>query len=599
MRLRDAIITVVSLIAAIALLTAASTRLGPIQQARAEMGLVVNKPLENAPPSLAFATVAMGAFRGLVVEILWMRADRLKEEGLFFDARQLAEWITILQPRFAAVWDFHAWNMAYNISVAVPAEQWQERWKWVRNGYELIRDKGIPMNPRSIILYRSLAWIFQHKMGHVNDDCHRHYKRELALAMRPLLGESPTNQDFEALIGAPGELSEVVADAAVAQFVADLKAADKMFDVGVADLVTRYIELRQDPAKSASAFAVIDRYRGAAALAKFDLFARAYTLKNVWKLDPAFMHEMNNLYGRTQIDDPNEHLPLNWEHPDSHAIYWACLGLKVASKPGTYSIDEKNTDRIVFHGLAELYRHGNLILYPVPGQLPTVFLRPDLQMFDSCDKAWRQRIAKYELLEKGNPKAVRGGHRNFLENAIHDFYRAGHRRKAAEIYAELRRDYSEGEHSGDYSMPLVTFVRARIIEELDRISDRDATEMIIMSFREAYFRYAVHQDDIALGHEAWAKEVYELYQKKYGSVEQYRVGLPTLELMRYLAFRDFMADEFYPDYLKRNLWARIKVERPDLFEKLQAEEAEYIRKQQEQAAEDQQGASQPTPSAGG
>ena len=80
---------------------AAAGRLDSIRQTREEMGLVsVKSELgENAPPSLAFATVAMGAFRGLVVDILWMRADRLKDEGHFFDAKQLAEWITILQPR--------------------------------------------------------------------------------------------------------------------------------------------------------------------------------------------------------------------------------------------------------------------------------------------------------------------------------------------------------------------------------------------------------------------------------------------------------------------------------------------------------------------
>ncbi len=77
-------------------------RLDSISSARQEMGLVSNEPLENAPPSLAFATVAMGAFRGIVVDILWMRADKLKEKGQFFDAKQLAEWISILQPRFAA-----------------------------------------------------------------------------------------------------------------------------------------------------------------------------------------------------------------------------------------------------------------------------------------------------------------------------------------------------------------------------------------------------------------------------------------------------------------------------------------------------------------
>src|SRR5210317_127588 len=143
MKLKDWLTIIFCVVLGGVLLTAASMRTEQIHQAREEMGLVANTSLENAPPSLAFATVAMGAFRGLIVDILWMRADNLKQEGKFFDAKQLAEWITMLQPRFAAVWDFHAWNMAYNISVAIPNTQPEERWRWVQNGYELLRDKAI------------------------------------------------------------------------------------------------------------------------------------------------------------------------------------------------------------------------------------------------------------------------------------------------------------------------------------------------------------------------------------------------------------------------------------------------------------------------
>ncbi len=75
MHTRDRLIIVFCLLIGGALLMLASVRIEPIHNARKEMGLVANEPLENAPPSLAFATVAMGAFRGLVVDILWMRAD--------------------------------------------------------------------------------------------------------------------------------------------------------------------------------------------------------------------------------------------------------------------------------------------------------------------------------------------------------------------------------------------------------------------------------------------------------------------------------------------------------------------------------------------
>ncbi len=187
MRTRDLVILLSCVAIAAALLVAAGSQLDSISKQRKTMGLTMDVNLEGAPPSLVFATVAMGAFRGLVVDILWMRADKLKEEGQFFDARQLAEWITMMQPRFAAVWEFQAWNMAYNISVTIPASQPEQRWQWVKNGYELLRDKGIPLNPKSIELYRELGRILQHKIGGVSDDAHEYYKLQLAESIGPLL----------------------------------------------------------------------------------------------------------------------------------------------------------------------------------------------------------------------------------------------------------------------------------------------------------------------------------------------------------------------------------------------------------------------------
>ncbi len=583
MHLRDTLTVIVCSILAVALLVAASTRLEPIRQAREEMNLVSNESLENAPPSLAFATVAMGAFRGLVVDILWMRADRLKEEGQFFDAKQLAEWITVLQPRFATVWIFHGWNMAYNISVAVPNTQPEERWRWVRNGYELLRDKGIEKNPHSISLYRELAWIFQHKISGVTDDCHMYYKRQLALAMRPLLGEK-TRDEFQALARIPEELSDIMQDSDIKSFVELLRQADDKFKDDDR-FVKNYMALRQNPAQFADqAHEVVNLFRDMPALEKVHRFARAHQLRKVWKLDIDLMISLNDKYGATSIDDPNDRTPLNWEHPDVHAMYWAQKGLETAGKPGKYSVDEKNTDRIIFHSLQSLFRTGNLILYGLPDRAPAVFVRPDLEMFDSLNETWINRIEKYEVLEKSNPKAVKGGHRNMLINAVEMFYRGGHRVKAAQIYAQLRRRYATPEDRR-FDVPLISFVRRRVAEELDSVGGKDATELIDMTLLEAYFRFAVHDDNEASGLERWAREVYDLYQTE--TADGARTGLPPFEFLRYMALRGFMENYFYPDHLKLRLMGRIKVERPDLFDKLMKQE-EAFQKLVEEATRKQQ-----------
>ncbi len=116
---------------------------------RAQLGLTISEPLENAPPMLAFTTVALGGFRGLISNFLWIRANDLQQDDKFFEAAQLADWITDLEPHFAQVWVFQAWNMAYNISVKF--KDFPDRWRWVEHGIELLRDNGLRYNPDDML----------------------------------------------------------------------------------------------------------------------------------------------------------------------------------------------------------------------------------------------------------------------------------------------------------------------------------------------------------------------------------------------------------------------------------------------------------------
>src|SRR5205085_12225963 len=122
----------------------------------------------NAPPVLAFTTVALGGFRGLISNALWIRANDLQDDDKFFEMAQLADWITKLEPHFVHVWLVQGWNMAYNISVKF--KDYSDRWRWVQRGIVLLRDDGLRYNPNETLIYRELAWFFQHKMGANLDD---------------------------------------------------------------------------------------------------------------------------------------------------------------------------------------------------------------------------------------------------------------------------------------------------------------------------------------------------------------------------------------------------------------------------------------------
>ena len=63
------------------------------------------------------------------------------------------------------------------------------------------------------------------------------------------------------------------------------------------------------------------------------------------------------------------------------------------------------------------------------------------------------------------------------------------------------------------------------------------------------------------------------------------MGLPQMDMLRYSAFMEFMNDRSYPEELRQSLMGRIKIEKPELFEKLRKQEnilMERSRKGQEQ-----------------
>jgi len=157
-----------------------------LQNDRETFQLTRTEPLESAPPALAFTTVALGAFRGLIANNLWHRAVRLQDEGDYFEMVSLADWITKLQPDNSMVWAMQSWNMTYNISVQF--DDYNDRWLWVRSGLELLRDQGLRYNPHSVELHRELSWFYQDKIGSNTDYGHWHFKESWAREMDEALG---------------------------------------------------------------------------------------------------------------------------------------------------------------------------------------------------------------------------------------------------------------------------------------------------------------------------------------------------------------------------------------------------------------------------
>lgn len=393
--------------------------------------------------------------------------------------------------------------------------------------------------------------------------------------MEPLLG--PADKEyFKALTQTPKTLEQIAQDTEIAKLIAFLRSADKAFQ-NDDTLITNYLLLRQNPQQfSKEAFEVIDAYRDNDALNRFDIFAKAYQLRAVWKLDPVLMQQINDSYGPIDFDDPNDHLPLDWRHPDVHAIYWATKGLQFAGKDELVE-GQSNSERIIAHSLQSLFRNGKMFFYDVtdpqdpdyqPGMVyKSVYLRPDLRMFEPYNQSRLKMINHYEnLAGSGALESFKIGHRNMLRNAILSFYLAGHLQQAEKTLRQLKTLYKNP--MDDPSLAI--FVRNRLKEEMQSLGMDDFKEMVQMLLMEGYFQYAMHEDDEAAGREKMAIEIYDNFKAGYSEVD--KLQIPDFKIIRYLSLMDFFNDQQYPPILKQNLLGRIKIEKPDVFKQLTEQE---------------------------
>jgi hypothetical protein len=414
---------------------------------RARLGLTRVTPLENAPPLLAFTTVALGGFRGLIANALWMRAIDLQDEGKYFEMVQLADWITKLQPTFASVWVHQAWNLTYNISIKFrdPAE----RWRWVLSGIELLRDRGLRYNPKEASIYRELAWFFQHKIGFFLDEAHMYYKEAWAAEMKKVFG--PGRPNYEELI--------------------DPKTDDQK--------------------------------------------ARAKLLREHFKMDPRLMKTVDETYG-----------PLEWRLPESHALYWAMLGLKLAKKDDLIILR-----RVVFHSMDMAFKRGRLIENPFDH---TFEFGPNLDIAEKTNQAYEDMMTQ----EPESRDQITTGHRNFLRNAVYFFYTHNRLTEANRWFRMLQEKYPDKPLLGGDpetipgKISIEHYAITRFSEELFDTSTDTVKTMLMGLLRKSFFYRAIGEDDQADGYTLLAQQAWKDFQAKTPDDQMKRMGLPSWQTLR-------------------------------------------------------------------
>ncbi len=389
---------------------------------RETLGLTRATPLENAPPVLAFTTVALGGFRGLIANALWIRMDELQQEGKYFEMVQLADWISKLQPTIPQVWIHLAWNMSYNISVQIP--DLSARWPWVRRGIELLRDEGLRYNPHDPLIYRELAWHFQHKIGADLDDAHWIYKRQWAYEMSYVLGNG--HPDWDSLIH------------------------------------PRTPEERQ----------------------------RSDVLREVYKMDPAYMKKVDEIYG-----------PLEWRLPDAHAIYWAMLGLDNA-RTHEQLIQLR---RVIYQSLQVACIRGRLLSVPSgDSEMKRFELGPDPDLIPKADKAYEEMI-RDDVEMRDN---IRNSHKNFLREAVWTLYTQNRLTEARHWFSKLKATYPGAVPS---EMTLEEYAFARVNEYAGETSRNKTTLIIEGLLQRSFFYYAIGQNAQADAYAGLAVKMWETY----------------------------------------------------------------------------------------
>ncbi len=589
--------------------------LAPLNQQRAALQLTANPEVtKNMPPEIAFGYVMFGSFRGLAVDILWGRATRLKEEGKFYEAMQLSEWICNLQPRFPQVWAFHAWNMAYNISVATHTER--ERWMWVRSGIDLLRDRGIPLNPASTQLYKELAWIFLHKVGQFSDDMHYYYKRELAREWHELLGPPPTGateavlERFEPIAEAHRIITDAEADElgpALDAFTAvypDVRSqvrqvrglghtldGDLLRALGRLNDRARLREAGiwpadQPLAEDADQQKLVEWFfesTDAQARDRLLAFLRAYVLSHEYHMDPAFMMELmegqwlalpdSEFVRSVGFDHPGaaKKLPLDFRHPAAHGLYWSALGVRVAENERNADADEThfqvlNTDRQILHALQALTHNGRITYDPVTGYYSQL---PDARYITAYERAVLtagQRIGG-QYLKSAAPDSFRAGHENFLIWSMQLAYVYGSREQAQEIYARLQHTYGKfkPDRIARYSQTLDEFLLKQFTENMTGLDE--AAQFITGNLTQALLQgYANGNTELAARRHALARQVHQWYQNKqgretFGTTVRDRMALPSLAQMEADALENLLlsAPQRVSPLLKARIWTNVPV----------------------------------------
>jgi hypothetical protein len=112
----------------------------------------------------AVAVRCLGGLRGILADLLWMRALRMEDEGRHYEIIALLDSLLEMQPHFASVWAFQAHVLAFDFASPAVEPDRAEAFRWIQRGIGVL-EKGLERNPTSYLLEERLGQIYMQKLS--------------------------------------------------------------------------------------------------------------------------------------------------------------------------------------------------------------------------------------------------------------------------------------------------------------------------------------------------------------------------------------------------------------------------------------------------
>ncbi len=394
-------VRVLTLLLSVSLLGLAALLKGPVQSRKPPVHTEI-VTIEGGPPlSVKILSAFLGSFRTLLVDFLWLRAQKLQDRGEYFAAAELARWLTALQSKVDAGWSFQAWNLGVNIASVLPEEK---RWPYVQAALELLWRDALAANPGGLGLYYDICWMWAFKIGGNLDSAAPRYRAEVRRRVREILGDPPYR--FREFV----EAEELLDELRVQPEVKELKSL--LGDLGLKSEEKNWIalldRLKKDFGEEGAG--ILRRIEEDPVLKLYDRALRARAFLRAFGLTISDLEQVYERYGDIGVDSP-----------ESFVVFWASRGLR-AVKPGAVRYDALSLWRMRFRGLRRL------------------FLRGRAHLAEKIDRDYREVIELVAGDKYHGPQAelFERDRRQFLATAVTVLFLEGRRAEAEGLFKTLR-----------------------------------------------------------------------------------------------------------------------------------------------------------------